>query len=617
LNRQKLIEKVANMYFGHRSIIPSDDYKIAVQRTIEAIGFYTGGETNCTAVIPLETGGGKTTIVKLLMPELYVFDKTKSGTIILLPYKNECDKLARDINNIGNREIAVAYHSKNRISKKEMKKYPILIMTHNRFLSGTEELATYSVWSDMENLHGISNEPVQHRRERLIIDESINKISLLPISTDTLTMLDNFFQEQKNTADFELWQGVCNKIRAMFVMPILPEKINKTIPVKLDESIPKRLIEVINTKCSTLSNEKTKKAFKAVINLAVDGGMLKTASNPAYRKIQTACYINIFNPLFTSVVLDGTARINKTYQNEKYFEVIDIPKTKKYEKVTIHIEPKTSGSRSAIDKDDTLITRTIEYINDNLINRNILLICHKDFIDRFNCFSENENVSVAHWGSFNGSNKFNNKNCIVYCGAPYVDESYYIYLYHIFSGDKDYNKNQTCRPGGKTDPVMRFHDEALYEEMRQSYLAVEFVQSINRGICRNYSNTIPMHVFLPYRDRETLDIIKDELTGIKIKQDYKLLTDIHTAPREEPKKDLEDVVVEVLLNRNKYFGNESIINKSAIFDVDDIKGKFKCSAKKTQSDIWKSSQILELQNIGILSLGHRHINFLNKSDKAV
>jgi hypothetical protein len=609
LNKSDLINKIAMNYFAKQNIEnPSDNYKTAIYKTIETLGFYDNKETKRTAVIPLETGQGKSSLIKLLMPELYIYDKTQSGSIILLPYTKQCDKLCEDINKLAEKNIAAAFHSKTQISRKELRKFPILIMTHERFIGGTDNLEDYSWWIDYSKFQGMSNEPVKYKRERLIVDESINKINLLTISNKTLALLDEFFQQQKNKHDFALWQKTSNAIREMFIVPVLPALKDKTKIVKLEEEIPKRLIEVVNIKAG-FDRDDIKKAFKAIVNLSINGGILKMSSNSEYRRIQTAGYINVFSPHFKSIVLDGTARIDKTYQNKKYFEIIDIPKTKLYENVTLHIERKATGSRSSIEKDDTLITRTIQYVNEKLIDREVLLICHKKFVRKFNCLPKN--VSVAHWWSFDGSNEYNQKDCIVFCGSPYLDESHYIYLYHTFSGDKNYSRNQIYKPGGKVDPVVRFTDP-FYEEMRKSYLAVQFVQSINRGVCRNYNNDISMHCFLPFGDMEILKIIKNELTGIEIIEDYTLLEkELTTKNNNIENKNIQDTVVNILSSHNMYFGDERVINKNTIFNLDEIKNNFKCNSKAVQAKVWKSPEILELQNIGAISINKKQIHFLN------
>ena len=566
------------------------------------MGFYNSGNANRTAVIGLETGQGKSTLIVYLMAELYFYDKTQSGSIVLVPYTKQCDKLAADINALAGIDIAVAHHSdkKVKLSHKQLKKYPIVIMTHTRFLSGIEDLSSYACWQDTNDLHELSNEFTEYRRRRLIIDESINKIDLLSILSDTLNLLDNFFQAQKNREDFRLWQTISIKVRELFVLPILPEECNKTKLVKLETEIPKRLLDIVTFGAKPPSGNNIQRALKAIMNLSIDGGILKTSNNPLYRKIQTTSYINIFSPLFTSIVLDGTCRVNQTYQNTKHFDIIDIPRTKKYDDVTLHIESKSTGSRSSIEKDSTVITRTIEHINTHLDGKNI--------VDRFRGLSEN--VTVAHWGSFNGTSDYNNKECIVYCGCPHMDETFYIYLYHIFSGDKDYNKNRIYKPSGRKDPVVRFVNEPLYEHMRQSFLVAELIQSINRGVCRNYNNTIPMHVFLPFGDWEVLNIISNELPDVNIIEDYHLLDDNNNSDSNENEKTLVDTVVTVLLNHNDYFKNKTI-NKSDVFNLDIIKRNFKCNSRTIQSQIWRSPQILELQDIGYLAVTKKQINLFD------
>lgn len=614
-DNNEFITKVADSYFESRAISPSDVYKTAVHMVIDTMAFYDGPE-NRTAVIPLETGQGKTEILKILMSEFYRYDIASCGTIILEQYRSECDTLAKDINTLAGVNVAVAYHSNVKLSKKQLKKYPILVMTHSRFLHNIEQLSNFAIWKDTGNIHQLAIEPKEHRRLRLIIDESINKIDLLSISNESLSELDAFFQNQKNKKNYQMWQEIATKIRDMFVLPVLPSERNITkivhlgdIEVPKIDKIPKELIDTVYFETNDSNRGRINRAFKAILNLSEKGGILKTSNDPRYRTIQTASYINIFSPLFTSIVLDGTARANDTYSVAEYFDVIDIPRTKTYENVTLHVDTRTTGSRAAIEKSSSLVTRTIDFINENLLTKDTLLICYKSISSMFTGLPSN--ITVTTWGAFSGSNEYNNSEAIVYCGVPYLDEAYYIHLYHIFSGDKDYSKDRTYKPSGRKDPVVRFVNDFDYENLRQSYLTTELVQSINRGVCRNYNNKVQMHCFMPFNDDDVLYRIADEMPGLKIIDDYDVFEVTDDAVEEVPV--LLDYIMYVLLHHRDFFGDEMKISKSQIFDLNLIQGNFRCSSKRIQSYVWKSSQITELENIGVIKISHREIEFIDKA----
>ena len=122
-----------------------------------------------------------------------------------------------------------------------------------------------------------------------------------------------------------------------------------------------------------------------------------------------------------------------------------------------------------------------------------------------------------------------------------------------------------------------------------------------------------MHCFLPFSDYETLSIIENELVDVKIIKDYNLLDDITDSKVNKVKKDLEDVVVDILIKHDDYFTGESIINKSIVFDLDEIKENYRCISKGTQSRVWKSPQVLELHNMGYVNIGKKNISFLDNA----
>ena len=551
----------------------------------------------------------------MTLPELYKQDKVNSGTIVLLPYIKDCDKLYKEINKIAGAEIAMSYHRSKKIKKKKLKEYSILIMTHARFVKGTEDIASYAYWTDFEKLHDLSNEPIKRMRKRLIVDESINKIETTSISNKSLARLNEFFQNQQNKANYKEWLSISNKISEFFVLPVQELERNKTIKVTLqtdsseDFEISKRLYQSINL----YGNASIQADFKAIINLAKDGGVLKIATNQKYREIKTVSFINIFQPLFSNIILDGTARADATYKNTKHFHLIDMPRTKTYELVTIHVDPKTSASRSAIEKNPALISRTIQFITDTLQDKKVLLICHKGHKDKFTGLPKN--VAITHWNGFNGSNEYNMRDCIVYVGIPYLDETHYMLLYHTFAKDDDYSKSTVYKPSGKTDPVMRFVGEPRYEDIRQSCLVTELIQSINRGICRNYENTTIMHCFLPYNDKQVVERLITELPGVNIEYDYPLIEETKQSSVKkgsEEKVKLVDAVVDIILGHRYYFESETI-NKSDIFALGYISNNFKCKSKAAQSNVWKSPRLLELVDSGFIEFGknNKTIRFLD------
>ena len=613
---QLIIEKSIKQFYNTYNIKPTNRHTEGLTKTLEAIIGYNKPSDEYTViwVSTLDPGLGKTRITEMAVANIHKYDRLNCGTIILTERQDTCDEMAKEINLFAGAEIAIAFHQDSKTPRESLQEYPVIILCHNRFIYGIEKLDN-SIWKYYKKLADVSHAQMQYTRNRLVIDESINRFEELSISNNSLASLDSFFQGLGSTDVYHSWQNdVRNPIDKMFVLPPNPEERDTTVfinAIALDKNKARELNELIKTR----GNDDIRKAYKAIMNFSENGGLLRRSTTPQYRQIHVKCHSDIFQKQIfpTTVILDATAKIDKTYEHLRCCNIIELPQIKSYEDVNIHIDKRSSGSKSAILGNHTIIAKTIEFINTNLQDKTTLVITHKDFVPRFESQELPKKVRIAYWGSFSGTNEFNDCDCIVICGMPHLQESSYIHQYHAFSDDNDYNKSMIFK-STKNDRVLRFIHEPAYESIRQSYLAVSLVQTINRGVCRNTGNTIPMHVYLLYNDFEVVDIIKSELVGVNVFVENWLPGDIATSqPRTNGIPTLEEAIANVLINHNKYFGEEKAIGKTEVFKLEAIRTTYPCKSKARRTQVWQSPEIDSLLQNHILLIKHHTVVFIDST----
>jgi superfamily II DNA or RNA helicase len=124
-----------------------------------------GNNNGYFKVIDLECGTGKSLTAEEAFVEMAL--NTDKKALFILERTDDCDKSAKKLNKLAEKEIAISVHSKNTTSKefnetisKELIKYPVVIITHEK----------YKELSINEKIQNIFIEG----RDILVIDEFLN-----------------------------------------------------------------------------------------------------------------------------------------------------------------------------------------------------------------------------------------------------------------------------------------------------------------------------------------------------------------------------------------------------------------------------------------------------------
>lgn len=604
--RRNYINDVTNTFFEALDIIdPPLEYRKAITTIVDTVSFQGEPNDKKINVIPLLTGGGKTTLIKQMLPLLYQHDLTIVGTIILVPYSNgkhdnNCTDIASEINSLAGCDIALPLDSNNmKIHRKIMRNYPILVMTHQRYRQRFRKFKDFLCWTD-GSIHKGTGEPNIYYRRRLLIDEAITIMDVIEIDSTAIAELTKLFQGLQNYEDCREFESIANELNKLLEIPLDSSESKGLCHIKPNLYISDRIKKVVENH-GTLIHQKY---FTGINNLTVTGGYINRSKKEKFRKIYSCAYIDMFDGLYNVHIFDGTGLINELYNYDR-FNILDIPIIKNYDDVQIHVNNSIQSSRSFLDRNPDVIRKTIEYIHDNLNKKKVLLITHasienkvKELLTQYNL---NDNVVVEHWNGMSGSNKYVDYDTLVFLGINYMSDIYYIFLYHLYNFNFEFAERITACTPSKGDPVKRFHD-VDYENVRQSAMAVDIAQAINRVRCRKYNGgqALETHIFLGFNDKEVIKRLEKAMPGVQIINDFDIDVEEFKSVRELPPK--HEVVFDRLWNHESYFPSKRKVTKSELFNGI-------CTRKETKVKILQHPSIVGLEDAGLIAFTYKTVNF--------
>lgn len=225
-------------------------------------------------------------------------------------------------------------------------------------------------------------------------------------------------------------------------------------------------------------------------------------------KTNQAITISKFKQFYSAfgscVVLDATATVNEFYQTASTgrlpsFDVIDVPKVRKYKNLKIFTAKGFSQSRSALCGTDEKITSNIEIYSPVIsslksADDKLLVIGHKKFISSLEAeFFLDKSVAFTHWGNHVGKNDWNDCAKVLVIGwnyLPPLETVSEIYGAYMPSGDVTAISNIT------KDNIERFSTGQMAEDIIQAVMRTRA-----RIIADDDSDCLPTEVYLMYPER--------------------------------------------------------------------------------------------------------------------
>ncbi|MDB2123796.1 hypothetical protein [Clostridium paraputrificum] len=435
-----------------------------------------------------EAGMGKTTGTEKVLVKAAMQYNKKS---ILVRYSCDDGKESMErINSIAGKEIAFAYNTetKDLLKEFEFNKYPILIITHQKY-----KLLSKRCDRRRDYTKG---------RSILVIDEEIDIIDPINISIKELADVEEKIHQLKNSYIIEIFNKINKDIKEIFI----PNRdINILYPQKNIVKQLQELISFINANISLDDRNEINILVEELNNLKYALNQISVIDN----KI-----IKSFNPkvdywgLKTNLILDACSHMNPLYKIRKNFVLHNQERVFNYYNWTFNIT-NINSCRSSIKKADNYFKEIDKHLQE-LSKQEILVIGSKD-IEENKTLSVNDNIKVAYLGNIVGKNDWRDLTQCYVILNPQIPFSQYILKYLFYAKDNIDNSvlgDLKRRPYSK---VYRFNNPIL-EQIRVSQVAIDMYQGIKRI---NRANEKMANIYVINHDQSIMDMLLKEFVGCK------------------------------------------------------------------------------------------------------
>ena len=479
------------------------------------------------SVIPAVTGSGKTLCYRWYAAALAkqsLSDPDSPGMVIVTTLKKETDESVAMINEWVCREVSIAYNGDSDIKARNnehlLDDHQIVIIQHEYFKRHHHlRSSSRSAYKQMMSYKGKD-------RGLIVIDESIQLIESIEISKHTLNKATGWLSEYKNdlpkehllvdylrdnfTSLFTLNDSVkvehigksqllLNKLCAHFDMS--PNEVQRVLELKKAVNHLKQDSELYSQGFTTTRGGSLNK-YLSDIKYILDDSLYKYKEG--FKLEYRASTLEL--PLKSLVVLDATAKVDKTYNHFPYARVVGVPKVKSYEDVTLNAYVVEGGvGRDVIAGDWYRSADNINSLLDSaeLRGSEFVVFTFKDLVRKTPEYHDN-------FGNLTGVNIYKNCTEMVIYGLYYRrNNMYYDYLYQGSSG---------------TSTVFSDEGKALMTDLKYSHIAADVIQMINRGCCRKIidgkASKMKVSMLLPKNNGTLSDAIlqsiRNEMIDINI-----------------------------------------------------------------------------------------------------
>jgi hypothetical protein len=450
------------------------------------------------------------------------------GVLIVTRLIEQADTLAKDINALAGRVVAIAHHSKNRATPQEMLDSDILIITHQAYVNAAEHLGSpkdvppFVAWCGGNRL-------------LTIIDEALANVveSNRVIMTDLAQALSYITPEMGH--EFPEQLKVLEALHSVLVEYADPQSRpdnrstrmlwgddNTDIPTMPDmaplQSAMKRLR--YDTLVLGANHDGGREHIAEMVDDIIRGSQVVTEQWAYYSQNGSEHSINSSSLLIPldvpgPVVLDATAHTNFMWNLfGPKAEIVPTPSgVRDYSTVRLHIARTAGlGKGSMIEKSKTRVPRVLEALGREVSPDSSVFMClHKDIKHVAQTYAHPfARFDVGHWGAIDGRNDWSDYDTAVIFGLPYRDRVWSTNLFFALRGHQD-DYWFEC-------PDWNEHDD-VHHVMEQRQLSVSIIQAINRVRCRRVvdaqgrSPSADIFIVLP-KDQKGDAILQDILADM-------------------------------------------------------------------------------------------------------
>jgi hypothetical protein len=487
----------------------------------------TDPSRSASVVLPLPTGSGKTQgtcLYASMQAELNLSatDNKPVGIVIITRLIEDADDIAKQINGLAGRVVAVAHHTKNKADAMAVFNSDVLVICHQAFLNAAK------AWSvqDRDRWHRISNWRGGDRH-LVIVDEALgnvvesNRVTAANLTTVLLSIphhLRESFPEAINSLEVMVgWLKTQETGDATDNSRLLwgEGSENSTLEIRL----LREAVRGLDFDPSLYKDE----APSVVDNMLQDvEAMFASAAyyfkSGVQHSINSATYL-LPPGLPAAVILDATANNDLLYRLlEGRVHVATIPpNVRDYSNVTLHYARTSSGLGKSV-CDDTKhlrLPRLAKHLSEEIApGRSVFLCVHKHSEALANTFiTDDLKLNVGHWGAIDGKNTWKDCDVAVIFGLPYMDQRRAIDNLFATRGPQDTEWLQNNTHKKKVN---------LVNVIMQRHLSTSVVQAINRICCRKVideqgnCSKADIYLLLPknWQGDAILDDIQANMPGI-------------------------------------------------------------------------------------------------------
>jgi hypothetical protein len=485
---------------------------------------------SASVVLPLPTGSGKTqgTCLYASMQadlNVHVSEKTKPvGVVIITRLIEDADDIAKQINELSGRVVAVAHHTKSKADAVDVFNSDVLVICHQAFLNAARGWGVQDPgrWRRLSQWRGGD-------RHLFIIDEA----------------LANVVESNKTTAPnlTTVLMGIPQELRQRFPGAITTLELTKRWLVAKETSHADASPQLLWGGGSERVPCELRLLREALQDVDFDASLFKEEASTVVAEIlqdveaMFASFAYYFKSgdqhsingatyllppgLPGAVILDATAKNDVLYQllDTRVHVATIPPNVRDYSNVTIHVALTSSGLGKSV-SDDTKhlrLPRLAKCLSEQISpERSVFLCVHKHSEALAETFSTDRlKLKVGHWGAIDGKNSWKDCDVAVIFGLYYMDQRRAINNLFATHGPQD---TVWLRANTHKQQVN------LVNVIMQRHLSTSIVQAINRICCRRVIDeegrcpVSDVYILLPknWQGDAILDDIQVNMPGIKV-----------------------------------------------------------------------------------------------------
>jgi len=451
------------------------------------------------------------------------------GVLIVTRLINQANEMAKEINELAGRVVAVAHHSGKPATPQELLDCDILIVTHQAYVNSVGHLgshkdalrARFTSWRGGTRLLTIIDEALAN----VVENNKVTVANLAQVISYVTPEIRREFPEQLK---------VLEELHYILVSHANPEGQSDTQSIRMlwdddtaavqmpDMAALQRAMKPLPYDTMVLNehNESSRdRIWRKVRDILTQSEAVMErwayyAQKGNEHSINSASFLipwNVPGP----VVLDATANANFLWDLfGPMAQIVPTPsKVRDYSTVTLHIARATGiGKHSMVKNIKNRFPRLLHALEKELgPERSVFLCMHKDAehvaLSYAHPFAR---FDVGHWGAVDGRNDWATHDTAVIFGLHYRDSVWSTSQFFALQGPQD--------DEWLTRPVWKEHED-VRRVMEQRQLSVSIIQAINRVCCRRVIDaqgrcpSADIYIFLP-KDKTGDAILQDILADM-------------------------------------------------------------------------------------------------------